>query len=152
VFITWYIHTFSLITLGLTIREFAKHIPTSGSFYTFVSIGLGKGDFFIHGLLTLVEMGFLTVWTMIFGYGILTINCVLQFSAWSSDAILRNTGTYVGWYYLSIGLIVVATLLAWGGINQSLTLCLILGSCESVIVFVFSIILVVNVYFQVLRY
>jgi amino acid transporter len=90
-------------------------------------------------------MGFITVWMMVFGYGILGVNCVLQFSAWTSDAILRNTGFYLGWYYIGITLILVSVLLAWRGINQSLNLCLVLGSVEFIIVLIFSIILAVKV-------
>ena len=133
--------------LGLTIREFSKHISTSGSFYSFVTLGLGQGKHFqlICDHLPILEMGFLTIWTMIFGYGLLNVNCLLQFSAWTADVITRNTHLEVPWWSLSIGLTVVIAILAWRGINQSLTLCLVLACMEAVILIIFILFIIIKV-------
>lgn len=122
------------LSLALSIKEFSKYISSSGSFYAFVSAGLGK------------TMGFICGWLMICGYTIITIETLLQIGCYVSDIITRNfPGVIISWGFPVILFGGLVALMAWIGVNPALKLSLILSVFESIIIFSLCVAIVVRV-------
>jgi amino acid transporter len=125
--------SFVCLSLALTIKEFSKYISSSGSFYAFVSMGLGK------------EMGFVCGWLMICGYSIITVETLLQIGCYVSDIISRNfPDVIIHWGYPVIVFGGLVALMAWIGVNPALKLSLILSVFESIIIFGLCVAIVVK--------
>lgn len=129
---TMIIGTLCCLSMASTISVFAKHISTSASFYSYVSEGLGK------------EIGFITGWLMLVGYMILSLQTVIQFSSTTADVITRNTGWDFPWIIAAALVIVLISTLAYIGINPALKLSLVMVICETLIVLVFSLIVLIK--------
>ncbi|KAF2072306.1 hypothetical protein CYY_006384 [Polysphondylium violaceum] len=129
---TMIIGTLCCLSMASTISVFAKHISTSASFYSYVSEGLGK------------EIGFITGWLMLVGYLILSLQTVIQFSSTTADVITRNTGWDFPWIIAAAIVIVLISTLAYIGINPALKLSLVMVVCETLVVLVFSLIVLIK--------
>eukprot|EP01133_Synstelium_polycarpum_P001432 gene1432-1661_t len=124
--------TVCCLSMASTISTFAKYISSSSSFYCYVSEGLGPAT------------GFITGWFMLVGYGILTVQTVIQFASWTSDVFNNNTGFDFPWPALAVVVLLVVSALAYIGINPALKISLILVTCETIILAVLTTIIVVK--------
>ncbi|KAK5578327.1 hypothetical protein RB653_007997 [Dictyostelium firmibasis] len=129
---TLMIATLCCLSMSSTISTFGRYISTSSSFYSYVSEGLGK------------EMGFLTGWLMLIGYLTLSVQTVIQFSSTTADVISRNTDFHCPWIIAAAFVIVFISGLAYVGINPALKLSLILVIGETLVILVFTLIVVIK--------
>lgn len=79
---------------------------------------------------------------MLFGYGLLGVQTLLQIGAFMSDAILRNNNYYVHWAIICVVIALAVAVLAFLGIQESLKISLVLAGFEFVIVSWFSIMII----------
>ena len=87
------------LLVGNSIVQFARHLPSAGSFYTFNSYGLGK------------TAGFFTGWLFWIGYAILAPGLFTALGAFAHDYVASTFNTDVPWWIFSlIGLAIVVGL------------------------------------------
>ncbi|GAM24830.1 hypothetical protein SAMD00019534_080050 [Acytostelium subglobosum LB1] len=122
--------TICCLSMASTISTFGNYIYSSASFYCYVSEGLGG------------TMGFITGWFMLVGYGILTVQTVIQFSSWTSDVFMNDLSADVPWVVFAAIVLVLIGSLAYIGINPALKISLVLVCCETVILLVLTVIIV----------
>src|SRR5258706_7372523 len=87
------------LLVGNSIVQFARHLPSGGSFYTFNSYGLGK------------TAGFFTGWLFWIGYAILAPGLYTALGPYAHDYIASTFNADVPWWICSlIGLTIVVGL------------------------------------------
>src|SRR5579872_7420951 len=87
------------LLVGNSIVQFARRLPSSGSFYTFNSHGLGK------------TAGFFTGWLFWIGYAILAPGLFTAMGAFAHDYVLGVFKVEVYWWIFSlIGMAIVFAL------------------------------------------
>src|ERR1700726_1786404 len=87
------------LLVGNSIVQFARHLPSAGSFYTFNSYGLGK------------TAGFFTGWLFWIGYAILAPGLFTALGAFAHDYVTSTFHADVPWWIFSlIGLAIVVGL------------------------------------------
>jgi amino acid transporter len=85
--------------VGNTVIQFARRLPSSGSFYTFNSFGLGKGA------------GFFTGWLFWIGYATLAPGLFDALGAFAHDYVVGTFHVEIAWWVFSlIGMAIVAIL------------------------------------------
>lgn len=103
--------------VGNTVVQFARKLPSSGSFYTFNSAGLGPAA------------GFFTGWLFWIGYAILAPGLFTAFGAFVHDYVLATFGTEVQWWIFSLIALAIVVALSIrsikASVNVDLTLLLI---------------------------
>ncbi|EFA74503.1 putative amino acid/polyamine transporter I [Heterostelium album PN500] len=122
--------TICCLSMASTISTFGKYVYSSASFYCYVSEGLGG------------TTGFITGWFMLVGYGILTVQTVVQFSSWTADVFTNNLNIDFPWIACAVFVLLFIGALAFIGINPALKISLVLVSCETVILLVLTTIIV----------
>ncbi|EGC36452.1 hypothetical protein DICPUDRAFT_17501, partial [Dictyostelium purpureum] len=129
---TLIIATFCCISMASTISTFGKYISTSASFYSYVYEGLGK------------EMGFITGWLMLCGYLTLSVQTIIQFASTTADVISRNSNFHFPWIIAAAFVLVFICTFAYLGINPALKFSLLLVVGETIIIMVFTMIVVIK--------
>jgi amino acid transporter len=76
--------------VGNTVVQFARRLPSAGSFYTYNSHGLGKGA------------GFFTGWLFWIGYAILCPGLFTALGSFAHDYVLTTFNSDVPWWVFSI--------------------------------------------------
>ncbi len=85
--------------VGNTVVQFARRLPSAGSFYTYNSHGLGK------------SAGFFTGWLFWIGYAILCPGLFSALGSFAHDYVLSTFNSDVPWWVFSIvGMAIVFTL------------------------------------------
>eukprot|EP01122_Echinamoeba_exundans_P016185 TRINITY_DN8125_c0_g1_i1.p1 TRINITY_DN8125_c0_g1~~TRINITY_DN8125_c0_g1_i1.p1 ORF type:complete len:511 (+),score=62.22 TRINITY_DN8125_c0_g1_i1:126-1658(+) len=120
------------LLFGWTIKEFSRFVSTAGSFYSFITVGLGP------------HVGFISGWLMVAGYGILSIETLLQFGCWFSDVFSRNTGFTLHWGFCALFVAIIVVVFAVLGINPALKLSLVLAVLEAIVMFALATKIVVS--------
>jgi amino acid transporter len=118
-----------VVMLGSTLVQFTKHMPSAGSYYTFVSRGLGARFGFLTGWMNFVYMP--VVQGPIMGY----------FGAVLASELQANYNVYVPWLWwvaILIGAPLIA-ILARFGIAISVRVMVITGAFEILLVWVLGI-------------
>jgi amino acid transporter len=75
--------------VGNSVVEFARELPSAGSFYTFNAQGLGPAA------------GFLTGWLFAFGYALFALGLFTAFGSFAHDYALATFGADVPWWAMS---------------------------------------------------
>jgi amino acid transporter len=109
------------LCLGWTLLQFVIRIPTAGSFYPFITQGLGK------------PIGFVAGWQVLLAYGILGPANAALFGGFVQNLIQANTGVNIPWEVYGIALIVIVAAMAWLSINTSMQFELLFVTAEIVI-------------------
>jgi amino acid transporter len=87
------------LLVGNTVVQFARRLPSAGSFYTFNSYGLGK------------TAGFFTGWLFWMGYAILAPGLFTALGAFTHDYVATAFNTDIPWWIFSlIGMAIVVGL------------------------------------------
>ena len=116
--------------VGNTVVQFAKKLPSAGSFYTFNRAGLGPAA------------GFFTGWLFWIGYAILAPGLFTAFGAFVHDFVLATFGTEVPWWLFSLAAMAIVFGLSVRSIKASVNVDLALLVVEVIIFLILGIIAV----------
>lgn len=119
----------AILTLGNTLAEFSKKIPSSGSFVTFVGKTFG------------VKLATVSALTLVVGYiiAISGVNAVL--GGWISILIERYTHVHISWIIIMFLGIVLIGYLTTKGVKVSARWALVMFAFEAVILVVLSVVI-----------
>jgi amino acid transporter len=119
------------ICIALVIGEYAKRLPSAGSFYTYLTRTFGPKTGFVTGV-------------MLFGAYLLLFPFQLDFFGNFVSSLFAASGIHISWVVFSIALIVLSTTLAVLGIKPSLRTGLVGLAFEMTVLTVFSIVIIVK--------
>ena len=114
--------------VGNTVVQFARRLPSAGSFYTFNSQGLGPAA------------GFFTGWLFWIGYAVLAPGLFCAFGAFVHDYVATTLGFDVHWWIFSLAAMAVILGLSLRSIKASVNLDLALLVIEVLIFVVLAVI------------
>jgi len=114
--------------VGNTVVQFARRLPSSGSFYTFNSHGLGK------------TAGFFTGWLFWIGYAVLAPGLFDALGAFAHDYVVGTFHADVPWWIFSLIGMAIVVVLSWRSIKASVQVDLVLLSIEVIIFLVLAVI------------
>ncbi len=114
--------------VGNTVVQFARRLPSAGSFYTFNSQGLGPAA------------GFFTGWLFWIGYAVLAPGLFGAFGAFVHDYVVGTFGVEVHWWIFSLAAMAVILGLSLRSIKASVNVDLALLSIEVLIFVVLAVI------------
>lgn len=114
--------------VGNTVVQFARRLPSAGSFYTFNSQGLGPAA------------GFFTGWLFWIGYAVLAPGLFSAFGAFVQDYIAATFGVEIQWWLFSLAAMAVILGLSLRSIKASVNIDLTLLSIEVVIFLILAVI------------
>jgi amino acid transporter len=117
------------VCVALVIGEYAKRLPSAGSFYTYLTRTFGAKTGFVTGV-------------MLFGAYLLLFPFQLDFFGNFVSSLFAASGIHVSWVVFSTALIVLSTTLAILGIRPSLRTGLIGLAFELTVLTVFSIVII----------
>ena len=120
----------SCLLVGNTVVQFARRLPSAGSFYTFNSAGLGP------------KAGFATGWLFWIGYAMLAPGLMTALGAFASDYVQTSTGTHVPWPIFSVAALAIVVGLSVRSIVASVRVDLALLLAE---VAIFSVLCVIAI-------
>lgn len=120
----------SCLFMGNTVVQFARRLPSAGSFYTFNSAGLGP------------DAGFATGWLFWIGYAMLAPGLMTALGAFSADYVNTTFGVNVPWPVFSAAALAIVVGLSIRSIVASVRIDLALLLAE---VAIFSVLLVIAV-------
>ncbi|MCU1557708.1 MAG: Amino acid/polyamine/organocation transporter superfamily [Microbacteriaceae bacterium] len=114
--------------VGNTVVQFARKLPSAGSFYTFNSKGLGP------------LAGFFTGWLFWIGYAILAPGLMTAFGAFVHDYVLSTFHAEVPWWAFSLGAMAIVFGLSVRSIKASVNIDLTLLVVEVVVFLILGIV------------
>lgn len=117
--------------VGNTVVQFARQLPSAGSFYTFNSRGLGPAG------------GFFTGWLFWIGYAVLEPGLFSAFGAFVQDYVGLTFGVEIQWWIFSLAAMAVILGLSLRSIKASVSLDLAL-LCVEVVVFLLLAVIAVS--------
>jgi amino acid transporter len=120
--------TLGALALGWTLWQFVVRIPSAGSFYPFITAGLGR------------SVGFVAGWQLIMAYGILGPANAALFGGFVQPLIQANTGVNIPWQVYGLALVAVVAVMAWLSIHTSMNLTLLFVACELTILTILLVI------------
>jgi amino acid transporter len=110
-----------------TVAQFARYVPSSGGYYTFVSRGLGP------------RFGYLTTWSYLI-YDIIGPAAAVGFLGFAVSGFLQSgTGVVIPWWIFSIVTAIIVWALTYFGIRFSTRTTAILGGIEMLIMFALGV-------------
>jgi amino acid transporter len=121
------------ITLtGLCVSALARHLPSAGGYYSFVSNGLGE------------RIGFFAAWAY-FLYDPLIPTLVILISAGILDQVFKaNLGWTVPWWAITLVLLAIVHFITYWGVKPSTRLNLLLGVIEMVIMVALALSIIIH--------
>lgn len=129
---TFIIGTVGIAFMALTLAHFSARVPSAGTFYTFISQGLGSSTGFVMG------------WLLFFAYALQSPLNTNLFGSFVSDLIKSNTGVSIPWWVLMAFIIAFVGALAWWSIHRSMQLDLAFVVAEVTIVGALLILILVK--------
>src|SRR5215471_7035287 len=117
------------VAVALVIGEYAKRLPSAGSFYTYLTRTFGAKTGFVTGV-------------MLFGAYVLLFPFQLDFFGNFVSSLFAASGTQISWVIFSTALIVLSTTLAVLGVKPSLRTGLVGLAFEMIVLTVFSIVII----------
>ncbi len=117
------------VAVALVIGEYAKRLPSAGSFYTYLTRTFGAKTGFVTGV-------------TLFGAYMLLFPFQLDFFGNFVSSLFAASGIHVSWVIFSVALIVLSTTLTVLGVRPSLRTGLIGLAFEMTVLTVFSIIII----------
>jgi amino acid transporter len=119
------------VCIALVIGEYAKRLPSAGSFYTYLTRTFGPKTGFVTGV-------------ALFGAYLLLFPFQLDFFGNFVSSVLAGSNVHISWVVFSTALIVVSTVLGVLGVKPSLRTGLIGLAVEMTILTVFSLVIIVK--------
>jgi amino acid transporter len=129
---TFIIGTIGIGFMALTLAHFSTRVPSAGTFYTFISQGLGPSTGFVMG------------WLLFFAYALQSPLNTNLFGSFVSGLIKSNFGVDIPWWLLMIVIIAFIGALAWWSIHRSMQLDLAFVVAEVTIVGALLILILVK--------
>jgi amino acid transporter len=129
---TFIIGTVGIAFMALTLAHFSTRVPSAGTFYTFISQGLGSSTGFVMG------------WLLFFAYALQSPLNTNLFGSFVSGLIKSNFGVDIPWWVLMIFIIAFVGALAWWSIHRSMQLDLAFVIAEVTIVGALLILILVK--------
>ncbi len=120
------------LLVGNSVVQFARQLPSAGSFYTFNSAGLGAGA------------GFYTGWLFWIGYAVLAPGLFSAFGSFVHDYFLSTFQSNVPWWIFSLAAMAIVLGLSIRSIRASVNVDLVLLFLEVVIFLVLSVLAIVH--------
>ncbi|MGC8481373.1 MAG: APC family permease, partial [Acidimicrobiales bacterium] len=120
------------LLVGNTVVQFARRLPSAGSFYTFNSAGLGSGA------------GFYTGWLFWIGYAVLAPGLFTAFGSFVHDYFVSTFNTNVPWWIFSLFGMAIILGLSIRSIKASVNVDLTLLALEVVIFVVLSVLAILH--------
>lgn len=120
------------LLVGNSVVQFARRLPSAGSFYTFNSAGLGP------------SAGFYTGWLFWIGYAILAPGLFTAFGSFVHDYFLSTFNSNVPWWLFSLLAMLIILSLSLRSIRASVNVDLVLLFLEVVIFLVLSVLAIVH--------
>ncbi len=114
--------------VGNTVVQFARRLPSAGSFYTFNSYGLGK------------TAGFFTGWLFWIGYALFAPGLFTALGAFAHDYIMNTFNANVPWWIFSLVGMAIVVGLSIRSIKASVQVDLTLLSIEVIVFLVLAVI------------
>jgi amino acid transporter len=118
--------------VGNTVIQFARRLPSAGSFYTFNSYGLGK------------TAGFFTGWLFWIGYAILAPGLFDALGSFAQDYVSATFGANVPWWVFSLIFMAIVVVLSIRSIKASVQVDLTLLSIEVLFFLILAIITIIK--------
>ena len=119
------------VAIAIVIGEYAKRLPSAGSFYTYLTRTFGAKTGFVSGVL-------------LFGAYLLLFPFQLDFFGNFVSSLLQTTSVHISWWIFSTILIVFSCTLGVFGVKPSLRTGLIGLGFELTILTIFSIIVIAH--------
>jgi amino acid transporter len=119
------------VCIALVIGEYAKRLPSAGSFYTYLTRTFGPKTGFVTGVL-------------LFGAYLLLFPFQLDFFGNFVSTLLASSGVHISWVVFSAALIVLSTALGVLGVKPSLRTGLIGLGIEMTILTIFALVIIVR--------
>lgn len=116
------------LLVGNTVVQFARRLPSAGSFYTFNTAGLGSGA------------GFYTGWLFWIGYAVLGPGLFTAFGAFVHDYFVSTFDTEVPWWIFSFAALAIVFGLSARSIKASVNIDLTLLAIEVVIFLILAVV------------
>ncbi len=110
------------LMLGYVLAQFARHLSSTGSYYTFVSRSLGG------------RAGFLVAWVYLLFYPVVIAQVGSFMGSTLQSTLKAEYNVTFEWWWFMIFLILLVAYTAWRGVELSVRLIVILGLIEGVIV------------------
>ncbi|HEY5438768.1 MAG TPA: APC family permease [Acidimicrobiales bacterium] len=120
------------LLVGNSVVQFARRLPSAGSFYTFNSAGLGS------------EAGFYTGWLFWIGYAILAPGLFTAFGSFVHDYFLSTFNSNVPWWLFSLFAMAIILGLSLRSIRASVNVDLVLLVLEVIIFLVLSVLAITH--------
>jgi len=110
-----------------TVAQFARYVPSSGGYYTFVSRGLGP------------RYGFLTAWSYLI-YDVIGPGAAVGAMGFAvSEFLSHGADIHIPWWQIAIAAILIVWLLTYRGVRFSTHATTVLGIMEILIMLVLGI-------------
>ena len=129
---TFILGTVGIALMALTLANFSTRVPSAGTFYTFISQGLGSSTGFVMG------------WLLFFAYALQSPLNTNLFGSFVSGLIKDNFGVDIPWWVLMTFIIAFVGALAWWSIHRSMQLDLAFVVAEVTIVGALLILILVK--------
>lgn len=120
------------LLVGNSVVQFAKLLPSAGSFYTFNSAGLGSGA------------GFYTGWLFWIGYAVLAPGLFTAFGSFVHDYFISTFNTNVPWWIFSLAAMAIILGMSIRSIRASVNVDLVLLFLEVVIFLALSVLAITH--------
>ena len=119
------------VCIALVIGEYARRLPSAGSFYTYLTRTFGPKTGFVTGV-------------ALFGAYLLLFPFQLDFFGNFVSSLLATSGVHIAWWVFSAALIVLSTTLGVLGVKPSLRTGLIGLGFEMLILAIFALVIIVK--------
>ncbi len=119
------------VCIAMVIGEYAKRLPSAGSFYTYLTRTFGPKTGFVTGVL-------------LFGAYLLLFPFQLDFFGNFCSSLLAASGVHISWVVFATALIVLSTTLGVLGVKPSLRTGLIGLGVEMTILTIFALVIIVK--------
>lgn len=117
------------VCIALVIGEYARRLPSAGSFYTYLTRTFGPKTGFVTGV-------------ALFGAYLLLFPFQLDFFGNFVSSLLADSGVHIAWWVFSAALIILSTTLGVLGVKPSLRTGLIGLGIEMLILTIFALVII----------
>lgn len=117
----------AVLLTGLCVAALAKHLPSAGGFYTYVSHGLGE------------RAGFVTAWAYFLYDPLIPTLLILVTSGILEPALDSGLGLAVPWWIIALVLLAIVQAATHRGVKLSARLTLAVGLVECAIMVAFAV-------------
>jgi amino acid transporter len=130
--LAYLVATIGILCTGNALACFGRRYPTTGSFVTYISKGLGG------------RVGLVSAVILLVGYTLAASTVVDIFGSWTHDVLVRFFSISIPWQVLAVGMAFVLTLSAIRGLKLSIVATIVLFVFEILLVMVVSVAIIMK--------